>query len=228
MLFPTVMAWIYFVALANSAEDSRDPNLALQLAYFGSKVLQFAFPVVWIGLVERRWIRPAPASLRGVSFGLGFGLLVGLALLALYYGVLRHSPILGETPAKLRAKLVEFNAATPARFLLFAGFLAGIHSLLEEYYWRWFVFGGLKRLVPLALAIALSSLAFMAHHVVVLNVYLPDRFLQATLPFSLCIAVGGAVWAWLYHRTGSIYAPWLSHLCVDVAIMIVGYDLLFV
>jgi membrane protease YdiL (CAAX protease family) len=40
--------------------------------------------------------------------------------------------------------------------------------------------------------------------------------------------VGGMVWAWLYWRTGSIYAPWLSHLLIDAAIFTAGYDLLFV
>jgi uncharacterized protein len=43
--------------------------------------------------------------------------------------------------------------------------------------------------------------------------------------FSLSVAVGGAFWAWLYQRTGSLYGPWLSHLLVDAAIFLVGYDL---
>ena len=42
------------------------------------------------------------------------------------------------------------------------------------------------------------------------------------------VATGGAVWAWLYERTGSLWAAWLSHLLVDTAIMAVGYDLVFV
>jgi len=52
--------------------------------------------------------------------------------------------------------------------------------------------------------------------------------LLAALPFSLCIAVGGMVWAWLYHRTHTIYSSWISHLVIDAAIMVVGYDLVFV
>jgi membrane protease YdiL (CAAX protease family) len=47
------------------------------------------------------------------------------------------------------------------------------------------------------------------------------------LPFSLAVGAGGAVWSWLYHRTGSIYSPWISHLIIDAAIMAVGYDLLY-
>ncbi len=99
------------------------------------------------------------------------------------------------------------------------------HSLLEEYYWRWFVFGQLRRLTTFLPAAVVSSLAFMAHHVVILAVYFPDYFVVAVLPFSLGIAVGGFVWAWLYERNGSVYAPWLSHLLVDAAIFVIGWDL---
>jgi uncharacterized protein len=73
----------------------------------------------------------------------------------------------------------------------------------------------------------LSSLAFMGHHVVVLYVYLPGKFLTAVLPFSLAIAIGGAVWAFLYERSGSIWSPWLSHLIIDAGIFIIGWDLLW-
>src|SRR5262249_1527345 len=110
---------------------------------------------------------------------------------------------------------------------LFAVFVTVPHSLLEEYYWRWFVFGQLRRRLTLASAIVISSLGFMAHHVIILYVFFPDHFLTAAVPFSLCVAAGGAVWAWLYERSGSIYAPWLSHLVVDAGLFVVGYDLFF-
>jgi membrane protease YdiL (CAAX protease family) len=48
------------------------------------------------------------------------------------------------------------------------------------------------------------------------------------LPFAACVAVGGAVWAWLYQRTNSVYAPWISHLVVDASLFVIGYDLFFV
>ena len=44
--------------------------------------------------------------------------------------------------------------------------------------------------------------------------------------FALATAVGGAYWAWLYNKTGSIYGPWASHLLIDAAIFAVGYDLI--
>jgi membrane protease YdiL (CAAX protease family) len=40
------------------------------------------------------------------------------------------------------------------------------------------------------------------------------------------VAAGGAVWAWVYHRSGSLLGPWLSHMLVDAGIFLVGYQML--
>jgi membrane protease YdiL (CAAX protease family) len=105
-------------------------------------------------------------------------------------------------------------------------FYSLVHSLLEEYYWRWFVFARLADVSKLPTAIAISSLGFMAHHVLIVGMYFGWTS-AATWLFSLAIAVGGAVWAGLYHRSRSLIGPWLSHLLVDAAIFAVGYDLVF-
>ena len=169
-----------------------------------------------------------PARLRGVPLGAAFGVLVAAGMFALYFGILRHSSVFGDTPAMVHRKLEEFGFDTPAAYWAFAGFLCVIHSLLEEYYWRWFVFGQLRRVAPAGAAILVSSFAFMAHHIIVLNVYFPGQFWTATLPFSLCVAGGGIIWAWLYDRSGSLLGPWLGHLLIDAAILVIGYDLVFV
>jgi len=99
-----------------------------------------------------------------------------------------------------------------------------VHSLLEEYYWRWFVFRQLRLSMSLGWAIAISSLGFMAHHVILLKTYFGWES-PATYLFSFAVAVGGAFWASLYERTKSLYAPWISHMLIDAAIFLIGYDL---
>jgi membrane protease YdiL (CAAX protease family) len=93
---------------------------------------------------------------------------------------------------------------------------------LEEYYWRWFVFGRLRLLVPKELAIPISSLGFAAHHVLVLALYFGWAS-PLTWLFALCVAIGGAIWAWLYDVSESLAAPWLSHAMVDAAIFAIGF-----
>jgi len=227
MTWPTVATLLYFVMLASPEAKAAGPNPLLQTAYAGTKVIQFALPVVWLGWWLRQDIRPRWPSWQGLALGLGFGLLVGAVMLAVYFGALRDSSLMQRTAGSLRAKVADFGADVPVNFVLLAGFLTIVHSLLEEYYWRWFVFGQLDRQVPTPGAIVLSGLAFAAHHVVVLAVYLPDRLWLAGV-FGLGVAVGGMFWAWLYHRTGAIWAGWVSHLLIDAAIMVIGFDLLFI
>jgi membrane protease YdiL (CAAX protease family) len=223
MTAPAVMAWLYFVELAGRGEGA---NPALQAAFAVGKVVQFGFPLLYVWLVEPGGIRVAGPNRRGVAYGLGFGLFVGAGILALYHLVLRGPLAAVGTPQRVQAKVTEFGLNSPGGFILLGSFIAVLHSLLEEYYWRWFVFGRLRRYLPFPAAAVISSLAFMAHHVVVLGVYLPGQFWTAAVPFSLCVACGGAVWAWLYERTGSLYGPWLSHVVIDAAIMAVGYDMM--
>jgi uncharacterized protein len=224
LVFPTALAVVYTMGLPAAAEG---PNAWLQAVYAARNVVMFALPVVCVWLFERRLPRPALPTWRGLAYGVGFGLLVTAGMLALYAGLLRDTPLFEHPAERFRREMREFGLASPAGFVLFAFFITVLHSLLEEYYWRWFVFGWLERYASFPAALLLSSLGFMAHHVVLLAEYFPDYFLVAAVPFGLCTAVGGAVWAWLYHRTGSLYAPWLSHLLVDVGLFVIGYDLYF-
>ncbi len=225
MVFPTLMSWVYFIGLATQAGQ---PNPTALLAYGVGKGVQFTFPFFYALLFDRSRLRPSAPTARGLGLAIGFGSLVAAGMFVLYAVWLRGTPLMEVAGRQIIGKLREFGLATPAGYVLFGGFISVVHSLFEEYYFRWFIFGGLKRYLRLSGAVALSALAFMAHHIVVLAVYFPGaaEFLTVVLPFSLCVAVGGAVWAWLYDRAQSLYAPWLSHLIVDVAIMVVGYDLM--
>ena len=81
-------------------------------------------------------------------------------------------------------------------------------------------------MTPVGWAVVISSVGFMAHHVIVIH-----GLLKAPWPFtavlSLAVAAGGAAWAWLYQKSGSLYGPWVSHLMVDSAIMWIGFDLVW-
>jgi membrane protease YdiL (CAAX protease family) len=222
LVLPTLSTWIYFI-LYNGA-----PAALQQTAYAVGKIVQFSLPAIWVFLVQRerqKVNRPAAWSLIA---GAVFGLVVGIAMAALYFYTLKPSGLLAESIAAVRTKIQSFGASSPPTYLLLAIFYSAVHSLLEEYYWRWFVFGQLSRLCRLPTAIVISSVGFAAHHVLVLGLYFGYSGPTAifTLLFSLAIVIGGACWAWLYHASNSLVGPWLSHAFVDAAIFAIGYTML--
>lgn len=222
LILPTFITWIYFILLAGT------PSATQKIAFAICKVSQFALPVVWVCFLQRerpQVIRPSAWSL---ITGTLFGLAVAGAMFALYFAVLLPSGLLTTPIAAVKAKIISFGVSSPAAFLLLALFYSAIHSLLEEYYWRWFVFGQLTRFTRLSTAIALSSIGFAAHHVLVLAHYFSYSGTTGVLTwlFTLAIIIGGAFWAWLYRVSNSLAAPWLSHAIVDAAIFAIGYHIL--
>ena len=220
LVFPTVLTWAYFIALADS-----DPWLQ-KGAYGIGKVIQFGFPLVFVLFARRERLQFRGLDANGLFVAVGFGLLVAGSMLALYYFWLKPAGFFDESvTGEVRAKLKGFGVNSLAAYAVLAMFYVLIHSLLEEYYWRWFVFGRLRNLLPLPTAIAVSSIGFAAHHVLVLAKYFgwdaPETWL-----FSAGVAVGGAVWALVYQQSKSLLGPWLSHLFVDAAIFAIGWDLM--
>jgi membrane protease YdiL (CAAX protease family) len=186
----------------------------LQVRRAKRRLLQLCLP-------RSRWFRRNAGML---ALGVGFGLLVLAAMFGLYQLVWKSNPLLAGAGQAIRQKIVGLGLDRLWVYVAVGVFYALCHSALEEYYWRWFVFGQLRSRVRALSAVAISSLAFMAHHVILLATYFGWSS-PWTYAFSLSVALGGAVWAWLYERSGSLIGPWLSHLVVDAAIFLVGYGL---
>jgi len=218
LVFPTLFAAVYFVGLAGS-------HPALQrTVYAACKIVQFSFPLVWVLGVRRRkltWDRPGTA---GIAEGLLFGAVVLATMIAVYHLALKPAGLLAPAAEPVREKMASFGIDGLGKYVALGAFLSVVHSFLEEYYWRWFCFGQLQRLLPWKPAVAISSVGFMGHHVIVLATYF-GWLSPATWLFSVAVAIGGAYWAWAYRRSNSLAGPWLGHLLVDVAIFVVGYDL---
>ncbi len=223
LFFPLLQALLYFLIMA-------DWNPAIQKGtYTATKIVMFLLPMIYTLRVAKESLRIRRFNTRGLLEGSLFGIGVLVATCLLYYLWLKPIGLIGPgTPAgdAIRERVSDFDFLTPTRFVLFGGFVSLIHSGLEEYYWRWFTFGQLSRAIPKYAAVVTSGLGFMLHHIVIIGVYFGFTH-PATWFFSFCVSIGGMYWSWLYTRTNSIYAPWLSHAWIDIAIFIVGYDVLF-
>lgn len=249
LALPTAITAAYFLP-AEAYQVS-----LLRTIYSLGKLAQFLFPLLWVFVVLRRWAGARRAAEPGTPLSgspgqsrpsdtaptsqmpksrQGSGLLqaavfAAAVLAAMVLGNhfwLRYTPMMHAAAAVVAARLKCYGVNTPSRFIILGLFYCAAHSGLEEYYWRWFVFGQLRRLLRLWPAVVISSLGFMAHHVLVLGTYFRGSW-WAAVWFSLAVAIGGAFWAWLFDRTRSLAGPWLSHALVDAGIFWVGYQLVF-
>jgi uncharacterized protein len=218
LVYPMLFTWIYFIGMDGQ------PAAMQRVVFLVGKTIQFGFPVAWLLLAERRRVVWKWPTRNGIVWGLGSGLLIGGATLAVYFGWLRSSPLFETSAAVVRQKLFGIGLTSPAAIVAMSLFYSLIHSLLEEYYWRWFVFGRIREMLPLKRAIAISSLGFMAHHMILVSRYFSWPWAAVA---SAAVAIGGAFWAWRYERDGSLWGPWISHLLVDAAIFTIGFQVAF-
>jgi uncharacterized protein len=218
LILPSMITWGYFVGAADYPQGWQ------QSIYLIVKVFQFTFPLCWVFFVigDKPQFRQLTAN--GVVLGLAFGLVVVAAGWVLFSSALSDLPLFQAASAKIAAKVQSFGIDAAWKYALLAGFYSLGHSLLEEYYWRWFIYGQLRKVVPAAAAIIISAAGFASHHVIVLAIYF-GTWSAATWLFSAAIIVGGVFWAWLYERSNSLIGPWLSHLVIDAGIFWIGFEL---
>ncbi len=219
MTLPTVASLAYFVWLEGTAWVAP--------VYLGAKALQFAGPVAALGLLLAAAFGPSRPG-RSIALGLGTGI-TGAGFTWLAYAVLFRGGEMATTAAgAITVKLADFHLDTLERYIVAALLISFVHSWLEEVYWRAFVYGRLRRLMSAGWSHLVAAIGFAAHHVVVIGVYLGDASVLLLTLMSLPVLLGGVLWSLLYRTTGNrLLAPWLSHVCLDLAIMAVGYDLIF-
>lgn len=218
LLWPSGLTWLYFIALDGAAAPWP------QAAYSVGKLLQFSLPLVGLGLSRRFPFPFSRPSWQDFGLGLAGGLVVAVGIAGLYGLWLRPAGFLAVAGGVIARKAGNLGLTTPATFAAAGLFYSIVHSWLEEYYWRWFVFGQLRRAWSLAGAVGLSSVAFGAHHVLLLGSFFGPAS-AGTWLLAAAVVAGGAVWAVVYDMRGNLYACWLSHALIDAALFAVGYDL---
>lgn len=226
VVFPTFVTWVYFDLLQDSPFK--------MVAYPLGKGLQFAFPLVWVGWVlKQRFKHGGIAQLDtqpvlSMRSSLIFGAVMGIAVAAAMWSIFRFFPveIVEALAAEVSGRVSGFSVDSVEKFIGLSLFYSVVHSLMEEYYFRWFVFGQLRSVVAMVPAAIISGLAFMAHHVLVLNHFFPGHFRWAAF-LSLSIAIGGVIWAIQYEKSKSLLGAWLSHAIVDAGIFALGYRLMY-
>jgi membrane protease YdiL (CAAX protease family) len=216
LLLPTLSALVYFV-IFNEAAVSKP-------IYIATKIFTLLWPIiatVWV-LQQRLGIGSASGAQHRRS--VLPGLLIGLAILAVMVvwmkSPINHLILAGGQGVREKLESLGFLG----HFIPFAIFVTLVHSFMEEFYWRWFVFGNLRKVLTLPAAHGLAAVGFASHHLVLTCQFYPFWF---AFGLSICVAIGGLIWSLLYQRYQSLLGSWICHLCVDAGLMWVGYQMIY-
>lgn len=116
------------------------------------------------------------------------------------------------------------NAGVNAdNFLYVSLYISFANSLLEEFFFRGYLFTNLKTLASRPFAYLFSALAFAAYHVaMMLGWFSPVLFLLVMAGLT----VGGVLFNWLNEKLGTLYGSWLVHMFANFAINTIGFLLL--
>ena len=216
MTIPFISSLFYFVILGEHATS--------RFVYGGAKLFTLVWPVLCIFLLFRTGFPNlnlrSKKHTRALPLGLFSGILIVTAML-----FLMKTPVGGvviDGAENIRKKTEQLGVMD--HYWHFSIALSILHSLLEEYYWRWFVYGSLRKLFGVLTAIVLAGIFFAAHHLVVLTQFFS---LQWAFFFSSAVAIGGMIWSLMFEKQQTLMGAWISHMLVDFGIFIIGYQVLY-
>lgn len=112
---------------------------------------------------------------------------------------------------------------TKDNFLFVALYISFINSLLEEFFFRGFVFVNLKNCSTRVLAYVVSSVCFSLYHVAMMIGWFNIGLFALVV---VALAVGGAIFNLLNEKHASIYTSWFVHMFANFAINTIGFILL--
>lgn len=107
-----------------------------------------------------------------------------------------------------------------SNFLYVAIYISFINSLLEEFFFRGFIFLNLNKTISRQKAYGISAFAFAIYHVAILsNWFSPIIFIISMLG----LFIGGLIFNWLNEKNENLYSSWLVHMFANFAINTVGF-----
>lgn len=116
--------------------------------------------------------------------------------------------------------LAENLKVNKDNFIYVALYISFINSLLEEFFFRGFIFLNLKKLIISKYAYIISALAFAIYHVAIMGSWFsPIIFLLAMAG----LFIGGLIFNYLNESNENIYSSWLVHMMANFAINTVGF-----
>jgi uncharacterized protein len=183
-----------------------------------SKIIFFVIiPIIYIKIVKKSNIIEE-LNLRYLDknrFKLGFifGISSFLIVLAAYF-IFKGAIGLNGIVSDLREKNI-----TPANFILIGLYVTLGNSLLEEFFFRGFIFLNLYNMKKEKLAYLYSSMLFGLYHIGIFKAWFNIWLILLCLVGLITV---GFIFNWLNTKSNNFVNSWLVHIFADSAIILIG------
>lgn len=182
----------------------------------------FLFPLVFGFFIEKKSIRKAlfeNFSFKTFRKNLFFSLLIGICLAGIYISGFLVFRNLIDTQI-IAVKLTELISINLSNLIFIGVYIILANSLLEEYFWRGFMFKRLNDLINPKLAYIITGLAFSFHHIM----FYYNWF---SLPVFIAVTLGLTVYSMImnliFQKYNDLFSCWLVHGIADVAQIFIAF-----
>jgi len=179
-------------------------------------LLFFIIPVILDRYIDKRSVQKSFHK-KGVLFGLLFGSVSFISII-LAYILLQNYINFDLITEELQAK----SKITAGNFIFIAIYVTLGNSLLEEFFFRGFIFLNLKHLGYRTFAYMFSALLFALYHIAIFQTWFT---FSMTLLALLGLFIIALIFNWLNTKTNTFINSWIVHIMADLAIILIGFKL---
>ena len=186
--------------------------------YFPKSVAKIALflvlPIAAGGIKSNPGTFLKPSGKREIIASVILGAVVYLSILGAY---LLLSPYLDLD--RIRVLLGEQLGVVRDNFILVAIYISFVNSLLEEFFFRGYLFLGLLKKTSRSNAYFISAGIFALYHLAILKGWFSPLLFAISM---IGLFVGGLIFNKLNEKNGNILSSWLVHMMANLAINTVG------
>jgi membrane protease YdiL (CAAX protease family) len=205
------------------------PTIMIALGLHGLKSVPLTFFLFygWLLLISGARIRQCLKSERNLLFskeGLLTGFITGIIFLALIFGTVSAFSESFFDSARLQKLLIDWNF-TGGHHILLILILLIVNPLLEEFYWREFMYAKLNQKMSIFNTLLITSLFYSLYHMLsLISLFKWPINLLGVIPVFLA----GMLWGYFRHKFQTLTPAVLCHMLADLGIMLVYFKFLHV
>jgi membrane protease YdiL (CAAX protease family) len=201
--------------------------IALGLHGLNSVPLTFFLFYGWLLLISGARIRQCLKSERNLLFskeGLLTGFITGIIFLAIIFGTVSAFSKTFFDFAMLQKLLIDWNFTGGHQIMLILILLI-VNPLLEEIYWREFMYANLILKMTIFNTLLITSFFYSLYHMLsLISLFNWPINLLGVIPVFLA----GMVWGYFRHKFQTFVPSVLSHMLADLGIILVYFRFLHV